>query len=65
MFRIIAWLSLALFLVLVGVWPPAVAPVALAGAGLAAVVAAIPGPVLLAVGVVLYFRHRPAKPATA
>jgi hypothetical protein len=60
MFRIIAWLSGVLFLVLVGVWPAAVTPIALAGAGLAAVIGAIPGPVLLGLGVVLYFRHRPA-----
>jgi hypothetical protein len=59
MFRIIAWLSGALFLVLVGLWPAAVTPIALAGAGLAAVIAAIPGPVLLAAGVVLYLPHPP------
>ncbi|MFF7184693.1 hypothetical protein ACFZAR_05540 [Streptomyces sp. NPDC008222] len=66
MFRFILWSLLAAFLLLVGVWPAAAAPVALAGAGLAVVVGKIPGVVLLGIAAVLYLRHRPApRPATA
>ncbi|MFJ4785116.1 hypothetical protein [Streptomyces sp. NPDC088794] len=68
MFRIIAWLLLLVaFLIVVGLWPAAAAPVGLAFAGLAVIVGAIPGPVwLLVAGAVwLRFRHAPAKPATA
>jgi hypothetical protein len=60
MLRTIRWSLLAAFLIVVGLWPAAVAPVALAGTGLAVVIGAIPGPVLLAAGVIAYFRHRPA-----
>jgi hypothetical protein len=59
MFRVIVWAFLELFLIVVGLWPAAATPIELAGAGLDAVIAAIPGPVLLAAAVVLYFRHRP------
>ncbi len=60
MFRIIRWPLLALALIIIGLWPAAVAPIALAGAGLATAIAAIPGPVLLAAGVIAYLRHKPA-----
>ncbi len=67
MFRIIAWLFLVAFLITVGLWPAAAAPVGLAFAGLAILVGAIPGPVwLLVAGAVwLRCRHTPAKPVTA
>jgi hypothetical protein len=66
MFRIIAWLLLAFYLLVVGVWPSAAAPVALAFDGLGAVIAAIPGPVLLLAAVIAWLKHRPTpKPATA
>jgi hypothetical protein len=66
MFRIIAWLFLAAYLLIVGLWPSAAAPVALAFDGLGAVLAAIPGPVLLLVAIVAWLKHRPTpKPATA
>jgi hypothetical protein len=58
---------LALFLIAVGMWPAALAPVTLAASGLAAVLAVIPGPVYLLVGAVAWLKFRPApvKPATA
>lgn len=66
MFRIIAWLFLAAYLLIVGVWPSAAVPVGLAFDGLGAVLAAIPGPVLLLAAFVAWLRHRPTpKPATA
>jgi hypothetical protein len=39
MFRIIRWPLLALALIVIGLWPAAAAPIALAGAGLTAVIA--------------------------
>ncbi|MBA2951607.1 hypothetical protein [Streptomyces himalayensis] len=61
----VLWLLAALFLIAVGLWPAAVTPVALAATGLAAVIGAIPGPVLVLAAVVAYLRHRPARPAHA
>jgi len=66
MFRVIRWLLLAAYLLVVGLWPAAAAPVTLAFDGLGAVIAAVPGPVLLLAAVVAWLKHRPApKPATA
>ena len=64
MLRFILWALLALYLLIVGVWPAAAAPVALAFDGLGAVIAVIPGPVLLLAAVVAWLKHRPA-PAKA
>ncbi|MFF7139570.1 hypothetical protein ACFZBZ_45730 [Streptomyces sp. NPDC008196] len=61
----VRWVILAAFLVVVGLWPAAAAPVTLAAAGAGAVLAAIPGPVLLAVAVIAWLKHRPAAPARA
>lgn len=63
----IRWVILAAFLVIVGLWPSAVAPINLAAAGASAVLAAIPGPVLVALAVLTWLKHRPApaKPARA
>ena len=62
----VRWLLLGLVLIVIGVWPAAVAPVTLAAAGAAHVLAVIPGPVLLLATVAAWLRHRPAtKPATA
>jgi hypothetical protein len=63
MFRTIRWLLLAVFLIVAGLWPAAVTPIAVAGTGLAAVIAAIPGPVLLAAGVIAWLRHQPTPKA--
>jgi hypothetical protein len=60
MSRIIRWLLLALFLAVVGLWPAAVAPIGLIATGAAVTLAAVPGPVLLAVGYIAWLHHRPA-----
>lgn len=66
MFRIVLWALLALYLLTVGLWPAAAAPVALTFDGLAAVLAAIPGPVLLLAAAAAWLKHRPApRPVTA
>ncbi|MFF0736861.1 hypothetical protein ACFYVK_35270 [Streptomyces chartreusis] len=66
MLRVIAWALLVLYLLLVGLFPAAAAPVSLAFTGLGAVVAAIPGPVLLLAAVVAWLKHRPTpKSVTA
>ncbi|WPO70220.1 hypothetical protein [Streptomyces sp. KN37] len=67
MLRIIAWALLALYLLVVGLWPAALAPITLAFTGAGVVLAAIPGPVLLAVAAIAWLKHRPApaKPVTA
>lgn len=65
MLRKIAWAVFALYLLIVGLWPAAATPVALAAAGAAALIAAIPGPALLAAAFIAWLRHQPAKTATA
>jgi hypothetical protein len=65
MIRIALWLALFAFLVVVGVWPAAAAPVTLAFAGAAAVLAAIPGPVWIAIGVIAWLKHKPTPAKTA
>lgn len=61
------WLLIAAVLVVIGVCPAAVAPIAWASAGAATVLGAIPGPVLLALAVIGWLKHKPtpAKPAHA
>lgn len=65
--RVFVWLLLAAFLMVVGLWPAAAAPIGLAASGAAVVLAAIPGPVLALAAVVAWLKYRPvpAKPATA
>lgn len=63
MFRIARWVLLATFLILVGLWPAALTPVTLAAAGAAAVIAAIPGLVLLAIAVIGWLKHKPTPAA--
>ncbi|AJP04770.1 hypothetical protein TU94_28315 [Streptomyces cyaneogriseus subsp. noncyanogenus] len=65
MSRVLRWLLLALYLIVVAVWPSAAAPVSLTATGAAVILAAIPGPVLLLAGAVAWLKHRPAHPATA
>lgn len=62
--RALLWSLLVTFLIVVGLWPAALAPVTLAAAGAAAVLATIPGPVWLAAAVIACLRHKPA-PAKA
>jgi len=59
MFRVIAWTSLALFLLVVGAWPAAAAPVGLAFAGAGVIASKIPGVVLLGLGAAAWLKHRP------
>jgi uncharacterized membrane protein len=64
----IVWTGLLIvFLIAVGMWPAAIAPVTLATTGLASVLAVIPGPVYLLAGAIAWLKYRPApaKPATA
>lgn len=65
--RYILWSLLALFLITVGLWPAAAAPVVLASVGAAVVVGKIPGVVLAGIATIVWLRHRhhPARPATA
>lgn len=65
MLRIIRWSLLAVFLIVVGLWPAAAAPVGLAFAGLGHLLALIPGPVLLAIAVIAWLKHRPALKVAA
>ena len=66
MLRIILWALAAFYLLLVGLFPAAAAPLGLALGGLAVIVGLIPGPVLLLAAVVAVLRHRPAStPRTA
>lgn len=65
MFRNVRWPLLAVFLVLVGLWPAAAAPIGLAATGAAVILAAIPGPVLLAAAVIGWLKHKPAPTKTA
>jgi len=67
MLRYIAWALAALYLLVVGLAPAALAPVTLAFAGLAALIAVVPGPVWIAAAVIAWLKHRPApaKAATA
>lgn len=66
MSRYVRWLLLAAFLIVVGLWPAAAAPIGLAATGAAVIVGLIPGPVLLLAGVAAWLKHRPTpKSATA
>ena len=61
----VRWPLLAVVLIVIGVWPAAVAPIAWASAGAGHVIAAIPGPVLLALAVIAWLKHQPTRSATA
>lgn len=67
MLRIVLWALAALYLLIVGIAPAALAPVTLAFAGLATVIAAVPPSVLLLAAAVVWLKRKPApaKPATA
>ncbi|CUW31758.1 hypothetical protein [Streptomyces reticuli] len=60
MFRIIAIALLGVYLIAVGVWPPAAAPIAAALTGAAVIVGLVPGPAWLGLGVIAWLRNRPA-----
>ncbi len=61
MLRIIAIALLGLYLIAIGLWPPAAAPVAAGLTGLAVLVGLIPGPAWLGLGVIAWLRQRPTK----
>jgi hypothetical protein len=61
--RYVPFALLGLYLIVVGLWPAALAPVSLAVAGLAAVIAAIPGSVLALAVVAAWLKYRPAPVA--
>ncbi|EFE65798.1 predicted protein [Streptomyces viridosporus ATCC 14672] len=65
MLRYTAWALLALYLLTVGLWPAALAPVTLTLAGLGAVIATIPPSVLLLAAVVAWLKHRPTPAKVA
>jgi hypothetical protein len=65
MLRIILIALLGLYLIAVGLWPAAAAPVSLLIAGLAVVISLIPTPVWLLTAGIAWLRNRPAHvPAT-
>ncbi|MFF8589985.1 hypothetical protein ACF061_00855 [Streptomyces sp. NPDC015220] len=63
MIRIILLTLLALYLITVGLWPPAAAPITLLLAGLAVIAGLVPGPVWLIAAGIAWRKHQPA-PAT-
>lgn len=66
MLRIILIALLAAYLITVGLWPAAAAPVSLLLAGLAAIVGLVPGPVWLLTAGIAWAKNRPAPiPAAA
>lgn len=58
--RPVLWLLLAAFLLIVGVWPSAAAPVGLVFDGAGVIAARIPAVVLVGLTAVFYLRHRRA-----
>lgn len=54
------WTLLAAFLIAVGLWPAAIAPVTLAAAGLASVLAVVPGPAWALAATIAWLKYRPA-----
>lgn len=65
MLRILLIALLGLYLIAVGVWPAALAPVSLAFAGLAAILGVVPGPAWLLLAGIAWLKHRPAPTKTA
>ena len=66
MLRIILIALLAMYLIVVGLWPAAAAPVSLLVAGLVVVFGLIPTPVWLITAGIAWARHQPVPaPATA
>ncbi|WP_435643856.1 hypothetical protein ACR9VJ_26375 [Streptomyces sp. H49] len=60
MLRTIAVALLGLYLIAIGLWPPAAAPVAAALTGAAVIVGLVPGPAWLGLGVITWLRNRKA-----
>ena len=60
MLRILLLVALTLYLIAIGLWPPAAAPIGAAVTGLAVIVGLIPGQAWLGLGVIAWHRNRPA-----
>lgn len=60
MLRIILIAVVGLYLIAIGIWPAAAAPISAAVTGLAVVVSLIPGPAWLGLGAIAWLKHRPA-----
>ncbi|MEU5496151.1 hypothetical protein [Streptomyces griseofuscus] len=58
MLRKLSIALLVIYLITVGLWAAALAPVSLVFAGLAAVLGAVPGPAWLLAGWITWLRHR-------
>ncbi|MFD5294760.1 hypothetical protein ACFWJU_06090 [Streptomyces mutabilis] len=65
MIRIIAWVLLALYLLTVGLWPAALAPVNATFAGFGAILGAVPTSAWLLAAAIAWLKHRPATPQPA
>jgi hypothetical protein len=65
MFRMLLIVLLGVYLVAVGLWPSAAAPVAAALTGAAVILGLIPGPVWLGLGAIAWLKRRPAPAPTA
>jgi hypothetical protein len=65
MFRIVLFAVSALYVIAVGIWPPAVAPLALAFAGLAVIGGLVPGYVWALAAGAAWLKYRPASAVTA
>jgi hypothetical protein len=59
MSRYVRWLLLTSFLIVVGLWPAAAAPIGMAATGAAVIVGLIPGHVLALAAVAAWLKHRP------
>jgi hypothetical protein len=57
--RVLLWSLLAAYLIVIGLWASAAAPIVLALAGLATVLAAIPSSVLALAAVAAWLARRP------
>jgi hypothetical protein len=58
--RVLLVALLGVYLIAIGLWPAALAPVNLGFAGLAAILAAVPGPAWLLLAGIAWLKHRPA-----
>lgn len=61
MLRIVAWALLALYLLTVGLWSAAIAPVTATFAGFGAILGAVPTSAWLLAAVITWLRLRPTR----
>jgi hypothetical protein len=60
MIRMLLIVLLGAYLIAIGLWPPAAAPVAAALTGAAVILGLVPGPVWLGLGAIAWLKRRPA-----